>query len=150
MLGTAPDDPVAAKWQVVRDMDAGFIDTALVAAAYANPALRALFPLVSHGSLQFSRCTRFPWSQDLPSIFPHGERHFRVYGLHEPRGSGREQISGAVTADEAVELVASHLPPGCGPALDGTPDDLASLSWSHSLLSDVRGAPPEGTLPTEV
>lgn len=45
-----------------------------------------------------------------------------------PRGSGREQIGGAVTADEAVELVASHLPLGCGPALDGTPDDLESLS----------------------
>lgn len=82
ILGTAPDDPVAAKWQVVRDMDANLIDTALVEAAYANPALRALFPLVSHGSLQFSRCTRFPWSQDLPSIFPHGERHFRVLRLH--------------------------------------------------------------------
>ncbi|WP_282690148.1 MULTISPECIES: DUF6193 family natural product biosynthesis protein [unclassified Streptomyces] len=128
ILGTAPDDPVAAKWQVVRDMNENLIDTALVEAAYTNPALRALFPLVSHGSLQFSRCTRFPWSQDLPSIFPHGERHFRVRRLHEPRGSGREQIGGAVTADEAVELVALHLPPGCGPALDGTPDDLESLS----------------------
>ncbi|WP_328907356.1 DUF6193 family natural product biosynthesis protein [Streptomyces sp. NBC_00234] len=127
VLGAAPDDPVAAKWQVVRDMDANLIDTALVEAAYAIPALRALFPLVSHGSLQFSRCTCFPWSQDLPSIFPHGERHFRVLWPHEPRGSGREQGGGAVTADEAVELVASHLPPGCGPALDGTPDDLESL-----------------------
>src|SRR5262249_21404758 len=126
ILGTAPDDPVTAKWQVVRDMDANLIDTALLAAAYANPVLRALFPLVSHGSLQFSRSTRFPWSQDLPSIFPHGERHFRV--CHEPRGSGWEWIGGAVTADEAVELVASHLPPGCGPALDGTPDDLESLN----------------------
>ncbi|WP_406506634.1 DUF6193 family natural product biosynthesis protein [Streptomyces sp. NBC_01602] len=48
--------------------------------------------------------------------------------MHEPRGSGREQIGDAVTADEAVELVASHLPPGCGPALDGMPDDLESLS----------------------
>ncbi|MEV7174142.1 DUF6193 family natural product biosynthesis protein [Streptomyces sp. NPDC093224] len=128
ILGTASDDPVAAKWQAVRDMDANLIDKALVEAAYANPSLRALFPLVSHGSLQFSRCTHFPWSQDLPSIFPYdGERHFRVLRLHEPRGSGREQIGGPVTADEAVELVASHLPAGCGPALDGTPDDLESL-----------------------
>lgn len=30
ILGTAPDDPVAAKWQVVREMDANLIDTALV------------------------------------------------------------------------------------------------------------------------
>ncbi|MEU5891703.1 DUF6193 family natural product biosynthesis protein [Streptomyces sp. NPDC047461] len=129
ILGTAPDDPVAAKWQVVRDMDAHLIDTALVNAAYANPALRALFPLVSHGSLQFSRCTRFPWSQDLPSIFPYdGEGLFRVRRLHVPHGSGREQIGGPATADAAVELVASHLPPGCGPALGGTPDALESLN----------------------
>ncbi|MEV0241721.1 DUF6193 family natural product biosynthesis protein [Streptomyces sp. NPDC050674] len=127
--GTAPDDPVAAKWQDVRDMDESLIYKDLVEAAYANPALRALFPLVTHGSLQFSRCTRFPWSQDLPSIFPYdGERYFRVRRLHEPLGSGRERIGGPVTADEAVELVAAHLPPGCGPALDGTPDDLDSLS----------------------
>ncbi|MEV5729067.1 MULTISPECIES: DUF6193 family natural product biosynthesis protein [Streptomyces] len=125
---TASDDPVAAKWQVVREWDASLIDKPLVEAAYANPALRALFPLVSHGSLQFSRCTRFPWSQDLPSIFPYDGRLFRVVRLHEPRGSGREQIGGPVTADEAVELVAAHLPAGCGPALDGTPDVLESLS----------------------
>ncbi|MFE3328098.1 DUF6193 family natural product biosynthesis protein [Streptomyces sp. NPDC059176] len=128
ILGTAPDAPVAAKWQVVRGMDANRIDKTLVEAAYANPALRALFPLVSHGSLQFSRCTRFPWSQDLPSIFPDGDRHFRVLRLHERRGSGREQIGGTVTADGAVEIVASHLPAGCGPALDGTPEVLESLS----------------------
>ncbi|WP_420710794.1 DUF6193 family natural product biosynthesis protein [Streptomyces sp. NRRL S-146] len=38
--------------------------------------------MVTHGSLQFSRCTRFPWSQDLPSIFPYdGERYFCVRRL---------------------------------------------------------------------
>ncbi|GAA1130253.1 DUF6193 family natural product biosynthesis protein [Kitasatospora arboriphila] len=127
-LRTAPDDPVAAQWQLVREKGGYLIDKTLVEAAYANPALRDLFPLVSHGSLQFSRCTRFPWSHDLPSIFPNGERRFRVLRLHEPQGSGREQISGSVTAHEAVELVASHLPAGCGPALDGTPDVLEPLS----------------------
>ncbi|WP_405606850.1 DUF6193 family natural product biosynthesis protein [Streptomyces sp. NBC_00076] len=125
---TAPDDPVAAKWQVVREMDANLIDKALVEAAYANPALRALFPLVSHGSLQFSRCTRFPWSQDLPSIFPLFGGRFRVLRLHEPRGSGQEEVGEADSAEEAVKLVASHLPAGCGPAVDGTPDVLEPLS----------------------
>jgi hypothetical protein len=128
ILGTAPDDPVAAKWQVVREMDANLVDKALVEAAYANPALRALFPLVSHGSLQFSRCTRFPWSQDLPMIFPLFGRRFRVRRLHEPRGSGREEAGEADSAEEAVKLVASHLPAGCGPAVDGTPDVLEPLS----------------------
>ncbi|MFI0545253.1 DUF6193 family natural product biosynthesis protein [Streptomyces sp. WSLK1-3] len=131
ILGTAPD-PVAAKWQVVREMDASLIDKALVEAAYANPALRALFPLVSHGSLQFSRCTRFPWSQDLPMIFPLFGGRFRVRQLHEPRGSAQEGVgeadsAEADSAEEAVKLVASHLPAGCGPAVDGTPDVLEPL-----------------------
>ncbi|MFJ9523167.1 DUF6193 family natural product biosynthesis protein [Kitasatospora sp. NPDC101801] len=72
----------------------------------------------------FSRCTGFPWSRDVPSIFPdHGGR-FRVIRLYEPGG----QIIGSLTADEAVELVASHLPADCGPAIDGTPDVLGPLS----------------------
>ncbi|MFF1300941.1 MULTISPECIES: DUF6193 family natural product biosynthesis protein [unclassified Streptomyces] len=128
ILGTASDDLVAAKWQVVREMDANLIDKALVDAAYANPALRALFPLVSHGSLQFSRCTRFPWSQDLPMIFPLFGERFRVSRLHEPQGSEQEEAGEADSAEEAVKLVASHLPAGCGPAVDGTPDVLEPLS----------------------
>ncbi|MFG3488855.1 DUF6193 family natural product biosynthesis protein [Streptomyces sp. NPDC047972] len=127
-LTTASDDPVAAKWQVVREMDEKLIDKALVEAAYATPELRALFPLVSHGSLQFSRCTRFPWSQDLPSIFPLLGERFRVWGLHGSAGSGREQAGEADTAEEAVRLVAAHLPAGCGPAVDGTADVLEPLS----------------------
>ncbi|WP_331750080.1 DUF6193 family natural product biosynthesis protein (plasmid) [Streptomyces sp. NBC_01707] len=43
----------------------------LVEAAYVHPALRALFPLVSHGSL-LQPVHPLPLSQDLPSIFPHG------------------------------------------------------------------------------
>lgn len=119
---------MAAKWQLVREMDESLINKDLVEAAYANPALRSLFPMVGHGSLQFSRCTHFPWSQDLPSIFPLGGKQFRVLRLHEPRGSGRERIGGAFTAEEAVETVAAHLPPGWGPAVDGTPDILEPLS----------------------
>ncbi|GAA1072189.1 hypothetical protein F4556_003344 [Kitasatospora gansuensis] len=122
-LRTAPTDPVAAQWQLVREMKANHIDRALVEAAYANPVLRGLFPLVSHGSLQFSRCTGFPWSKDVPSIFPdHGG--FRVIRLYEPGG----QVIGSLTADAAVELVVSHLPADCGPAIDGTPDVLEPLS----------------------
>ncbi|WP_107091703.1 DUF6193 family natural product biosynthesis protein [Streptomyces sp. MMG1533] len=124
---TASDDPVDAKWQLVREMHENLIDKPLVEAAYAAPALRRLFPLVSHGSLQFSRCTRFPWSGDLPSIFPLIGERFRVLRLHEPRGSGREEVGEADTADEAVALVVAHLPAGCGPAVDATPDVLDPL-----------------------
>ncbi|MFF0413409.1 DUF6193 family natural product biosynthesis protein [Kitasatospora sp. NPDC004745] len=122
------EDPVAAQWQLVREMNENRIDKHLVEAAYTNPALRSLFPLVGHGSLQFSRCTRFPWSQDLPSIFPLDGQRFRVLRLHEPQGSGRERIGGAFTAEEAVEIAAANLPAGWGPAVDGKPDVLEPLS----------------------
>lgn len=125
---TETADPVAAQWQLVREMNENRIDKHLVEAAYTNPALRSLFPLVSHGSLQFSRCTRFPWSQDLPSIFPLDGERFRVLRLHEPQGSGRERIGGAFTAEEAVEIAAAHLPAGWRPAVDGKPDILEPLS----------------------
>ncbi|MFE3764302.1 DUF6193 family natural product biosynthesis protein [Streptomyces sp. NPDC059104] len=123
----ASDDPVEAKWQLVRELNENLVDKRLVEAAYADPALRGLFPLVSHGSLQFSRCTGFPWSGDLPSIFPLAGERFRVLRPYEAWGSGREQVGEADTAEEAVELVASHLPAGCGPAVDGTPDVLEPL-----------------------
>ncbi|MEU8890483.1 DUF6193 family natural product biosynthesis protein [Streptomyces sp. NPDC048442] len=35
-----------------------------------NPRLRSLFPLISHGSLQFGRCTHAPWSDDVPHLLP--------------------------------------------------------------------------------
>jgi Family of unknown function (DUF6193) len=122
------EDPVAAQWQLVREMDENRIDKHLIEAAHANPALRSLFPLVSHGSLQFSRCTRFPWSQDLPSIFPLDDERYCVLRLHEPEGSGRERIGESFTAEEAVEIVAAHLPSGWSPAVDGKPDILDPLS----------------------
>ncbi|MFJ2102860.1 DUF6193 family natural product biosynthesis protein [Streptomyces anulatus] len=41
---------------------------------------------------------------------------------------GTAAVGEADTAEEAVGLVASRLPAGCGPAVDGTPDVLEPLS----------------------
>lgn len=60
-------EAVAFKWQLVRNAPDRLIDHDLVEAAYANPLLRSLFPLISHGTLQFSRCTHSPWSYDVPT-----------------------------------------------------------------------------------
>ncbi|WP_392839287.1 DUF6193 family natural product biosynthesis protein [Streptomyces sp. LN500] len=54
-------------------------------AAYANPLLRGLFPLISHGSLQFSRCTHAPWSYDVPSLHPQLGGGWRALPAHKGR-----------------------------------------------------------------
>ncbi|MCX4638298.1 hypothetical protein HEP86_08180 [Streptomyces sp. RPA4-5] len=119
----APDD-VASKWHTVRGASEGRLIHAAVEAAYAHPLLRALFPLISHGSLHFSRCTAFPWTNDVPSVYPRSGGGFRVVRMNEPVGSSRQMVGDADSAEEAVALVVAHLPPGCGPAVDGTADDL--------------------------
>jgi len=90
-----------------------------VTAAARRPELRQLMPYTSMFQLCFSRCTGFPFTQDTPRVQP-------VRG-----GSGFEvvaPITGAILgrgdAEEAVELVLRHLPPGIGPAVPGTADDV--------------------------
>jgi len=112
---------VAAAWEAVRSLSENLIDRDLVEAAHADSVLRTLFPLVSHGSLQFSRCTRFPWSQDLPSIFPGAGSQFRILQLSAP---GDSLIGVANTPQEAVGMVRDDPPENCAPAIDGTPDQL--------------------------
>ncbi|WP_441247102.1 DUF6193 family natural product biosynthesis protein [Kitasatospora sp. McL0602] len=115
---------VEVQWQTVRAMPESRVDHALVEAAHADPLLRTLYPLVSHGSLQFSRCTDFPWSQDLPSVFPDDGDRFRVLRLNTP---GDPEIGRADTAAGAVELLVRNIPRGCGAAIVGGPELLSPL-----------------------
>ncbi|OLE20722.1 MAG: hypothetical protein AUG49_24175 [Catenulispora sp. 13_1_20CM_3_70_7] len=117
----ADDDPVqltASEWQHMRT-EASEADwpeyQALIEAAYAEPALRALYPFTSHWTLRFSTSTR-PYLTTLPSC------------LSAPRGGGRYTVSahfmGEVTAetstaDEAVATVMRQLPGGLGPVTLG-------------------------------
>ncbi|WP_455352651.1 DUF6193 family natural product biosynthesis protein [Streptomyces sp. SYSU K217416] len=117
-------ETVRARWNAVLGTDTELIDPALTAAAHEDPLLRQLLPLVSHGSLQFSRCVRFPLSNDVPALFPRIGGGFRVLRMWEPRGSDRHVVGEADSPTEAVALVVAHLPAGCGPAIDGTADDL--------------------------
>ncbi|MER5965848.1 DUF6193 family natural product biosynthesis protein [Streptomyces sp. NPDC002057] len=111
-------ETVAAEWRKVLAMSERRIDPAMPRAAHAHPALRELFPMVSHGALYFSRCTQYPWTHDVPTLFP------RPGGFHVFRHSDQSVIGEPDTVEEAVELVVANLPAGCGPAVDGTPDDL--------------------------
>ncbi|PBC81271.1 hypothetical protein SAMN05428945_4203 [Streptomyces sp. 2224.1] len=117
-------DEVAIKWDKVRAASEGRLIQPAVEAAYADPLLRMLFPMISHGSLHFSRCIKFPWTNDVPSIYPAAGEGFRVVRMNEPVGSSRQMVGDADSAEGAVALVVANLPSGCGPAIDGTADDL--------------------------
>ncbi|WP_283164963.1 DUF6193 family natural product biosynthesis protein [Streptomyces sp. HU2014] len=85
----------------------------MVRAAHAHPRLRVLFPTVSHGSLQLSRCTRSPWTRDVPALFRRSGGGYTI--VHFGHGG---IIGEPDTIEEAIDLIVANLPPGCGPADD--------------------------------
>ncbi|MFI5744807.1 MULTISPECIES: DUF6193 family natural product biosynthesis protein [unclassified Streptomyces] len=117
-------ESVVREWRSVLSEPSGVIDPTLSQAAYANQKLRSLFPLISHGSLQFSRCTRYPWSRDVPSLFRRRDGRYSVIRMWETGESGLREVGVADTASEAVALLAATLPEDWGPATEGTADDL--------------------------
>ncbi|MFD4143433.1 DUF6193 family natural product biosynthesis protein [Streptomyces sp. NPDC058572] len=117
-------ETVANEWLSVLSEPPSAIDPALTRAAYASPRLRSLFPLISHGSLQFSRCTEYPWSRDVPALFRRRGGGFSVIRMWETGESGRREVGVTNTAAEAVALLVADLPEEWGPAIDGTADDL--------------------------
>jgi hypothetical protein len=88
-----------------------------VRAAAARPELRRLFPFTSLNTFWFSRCTGYPFTRDTPYVRPMPGGGYEVAG---PDG----RVLGRGHGEEAAELVIRHLPPGCGPAVAGTADDL--------------------------
>ncbi|MGI5325038.1 DUF6193 family natural product biosynthesis protein [Actinomadura nitritigenes] len=109
---------VESAWQDVRDD--GRVRTELIDAAYAEPRLRELFPWTGMGELHFSRCTDKRWTWDIPYIQP-------ARGGYWVSGPLRtETVGPAATAAQAVYMVVERLPPNCGPAFIGTPEELAA------------------------
>ncbi|MFE3375389.1 DUF6193 family natural product biosynthesis protein [Streptomyces anulatus] len=123
-IGAGIPGPVTREWQSVLSESSSVIDPNLSRAAHAHPRLRSLFPLISHGSLQFSRCTRYPWSRDVPSLFSRRDGSFSIIRLWETGESGLREVGVADTASEAVALLSATLPEDWGPAIEGTADDL--------------------------
>ncbi|MGW2615033.1 DUF6193 family natural product biosynthesis protein [Streptomyces sp. NPDC001500] len=118
-----PDhDPAAlteSEWRHLRT-EAGEKDRpqrrALVETAYAEPALRALYPFTSHWTLRFSTSTR-PRLTVVPLCLDAGrEGPYTV----STRYMG-EVVAETTTAEEAVATALGHLPPGLGPVTLGTP-----------------------------
>jgi hypothetical protein len=79
--------------------------------------LRRLFPYTSLNIFCFSRCTGYPFTLDTPFVRPVMENWYEVM-------SASGLVLGRGDAEAAAELVVANLPPGCGPAVPGTADDL--------------------------
>ncbi|WP_399143907.1 DUF6193 family natural product biosynthesis protein [Streptomyces sp. MK7] len=73
------------------------------------------------GELHFSRCTEPRWTWDIPYIAPGAKGTYWVLG---PLRS--EWVGQVATVQEAITLVVDRLPPACGPAFMGTPEELAA------------------------
>lgn len=120
-MTTSPSsaDLVEAGWQDVRTDERLLPE--LVEAAYAEPRLRQLFPWTGMGELHFSRCTNPRWTWDIPYLAAATGGGFQV------AGPLRDQTVGyAATPAQAVAMVVERLPPGCGPAFVGSPEELAA------------------------
>ena len=108
-------------WQELLNADR--VSAELVAAAYAEPQLRQLFPWVGMWEPHFSRCTEKRWTWDVPYIgATAGGRDHSAYYVESPLRT--QEIGQAATAQEAVAMVVDRLPPNSGPAFNGTPEEL--------------------------
>ncbi|MFG2485953.1 DUF6193 family natural product biosynthesis protein [Streptomyces virginiae] len=89
---------------------------ALVEAAYAEPALRALYPFTSHWTLRFSSTTRPSLTLGSPCLSAGGDG---TYGV----GTGfiTPDLGVFTTAPEAAALAVRHLPTDFGPVTLGRP-----------------------------
>lgn len=94
------------------------VPTPIIEAAMKRPELRQLYPFTSLISLCFSRTTGYPFTRDCPRIEPEGAGLYRAYA------SESFEILGEGTVDEVLNIVIKHLPPNCGPAINGTADDF--------------------------
>ena len=93
-------------------------------AAFAREAskrekLRQLFPYGTY-YLGFSRCTRYPFTFDIPIVHASGADEFTV----RDRDRSSDKVYGRGNAVYAADLVEALLPPDCGPAVSGTRESL--------------------------
>ena len=95
----------------------------LIEAAMKQPELAQLFPFTSMHTLHFSRTTGYPFTIDCPFAEPIGNNRFRAYKGRKDVGD-RGEVIGEGTAEEVAAMLVAHLPPNCGPAVDGTAKDL--------------------------
>ncbi|WP_351232410.1 DUF6193 family natural product biosynthesis protein [Streptomyces sp. NPDC002133] len=107
-----PAQLTESEWQHLRT-EAGMLDWpeyhALIEAAYAEPALRGLYPFASHWTLRFSTSTR-PHLTVVPvCLDAHREKPYTVNASYMG-----EVLAETTTAEEAVAAAVRHLPQAAG------------------------------------
>ena len=90
---------------------------AFVNEAAIHPELRQLFPFTSLMFFCFSRCTGYPFTNDIPCVAVRPDGSYEVL-TPDYRSLGHG------TAKEAAAIVIANLPNDCGPAIPGTAEDL--------------------------
>lgn len=104
--------------------------TPLIEAAKRRPELRQLLPFTSHESLCFSRCTGYPYTNDVAHAVPLEDGQYRALGPgyvmqektyrdHRYR-EAEYDVLGEGDAEHVIGLIVAALPPDCGPAVTGT------------------------------
>lgn len=115
-----PGRLTASEWQGMRreaaELTYAWHETyqALVEAAHAEPALRALYPFTSHWALRFSTTTRPALTVVGPSLSANSDG---TYGVG--RGFVTPDLGTFATAHEAVAMAVRHLPSPLGPVALG-------------------------------
>ncbi|MFC0598341.1 DUF6193 family natural product biosynthesis protein [Streptomyces palmae] len=71
---------------------------------------------------------------DIPYIQPATGGGYWVSGPHRT-----QSVDPAATAQQAIAMVVERLPPGCGPAFVGTPEELAAYEASEHSHQGDRG-----------
>lgn len=119
---------VEEKWRFYLERGTRSELAAFVQAAYRHPQLNQLFPYKSMMVFCFSRCTGFPFTRDIPHVCPlqNGLYEVRKPSLTHLQADNVEacDILGVGDAATAVATVVAHLPLNCGPAVQGTAEDL--------------------------
>ncbi|MEU8539917.1 DUF6193 family natural product biosynthesis protein [Streptomyces sp. NPDC048717] len=95
----------------------------LIRVAHAEPGLRRFFPWTGMWELHLSRCTRAPYTWDIPYI---GILRSDAYYVEGPSRLAPRIIE-THSPYEAVAAVLDRLPPHEGPAFTGTADQLAAF-----------------------
>ncbi len=92
--------------------------------ARAHPQRGLLYPFTSMCSLQFSLCTGYPFDTPFPAISMTSltEIERPIYGVKRRENNAPSEFEGE--AEAAINFLANQLPPNCGPARQGTANDL--------------------------
>jgi Family of unknown function (DUF6193) len=90
----------------------------IVREAAERPELRQLRPFTSLFALCFSRTTGYPFPRDCPHAEPIGNDLYRV------TSADSKVLFDSVDVVQAVDALVASLPPNCGPAIQGTSEDM--------------------------